>query len=111
PKDQETLAYPTDFESIKRTHTPSRHAIARKKTPELKISSAAVLASVADFPRHHLGSMIYACYPKPKPGSSVHHDLLPRFEGRENCTFQVRIPWRFLTKEARMDATERREIW
>lgn len=116
---KEELGYPDDFNSIKRTATPSNGVVRTKavvaskpeKVPELKINSQALLDSVASFPRNHLGSMVYSAEAKPKPGDSTRHKLIPRFEGRENCTFQVRIPWRYLTKESRRQICEERNLW
>lgn len=73
-----------------------------------------LLSSVADLPRHHLGSTLYAprisapsakaSVDSAKFGYTTIPRPLPRFEGRENCTFTVRVP-RF-----RIDANHREEI-
>ncbi|CAZ82593.1 unnamed protein product [Tuber melanosporum] len=82
----------------------------RVKT-SLLIDSSKVLASLASKPRQYLGSTIYQPTPTPKQGLSVTQPLLPRFEGRENCIFQVRIPRRFLSAEQRRDVHRRRCVW
>lgn len=82
----------------------------RVKT-SLLIDSSKVLASLASKPRQYLGSTIYQPTPTPKQGYSVTQPLLPRFEGRENCIFQVRIPRRFLSVEQRKDVHRRRCVW
>jgi hypothetical protein len=73
-----------------------------------------LLKSVAHLSRHHLGSTLYA--PRigvPSPNASLESQKfgytttpvpIPRFEGKENCTFTVRVP-RF-----RIDASHREEI-
>ncbi|PWW73897.1 Rxt3-domain-containing protein [Tuber magnatum] len=82
----------------------------RVKT-SLLIDSSKVLASLASKPRQYLGSTIYQPTPTPKQGYSITQPLLPRFEGRENCIFQVRIPRRFLSVEQRRDVHKRRCVW
>ena len=77
----------------------------------LLIDSSKVLASLATKPRNYLGSCVYLPSPTPKEGLSVTHPLLPRFEGRENSIFQVRIPKRFLGEPARRDVCRRRCVW
>ncbi|PGH23490.1 hypothetical protein AJ80_02444 [Polytolypa hystricis UAMH7299] len=73
-----------------------------------------LLRSVAHLPRYHLGSTLYA--PRiSAPSAKASHESskfgysstpvpLPRFEGKENCTFTIRVP-RF-----RIDASHREEI-
>ena len=73
-----------------------------------------LLASVAHLPRHHLGSTLYAPrvgVPTEKEGTesakfgyTTTPQPIPRFDGKENCTFTVRVP-RF-----RIDANHREEI-
>lgn len=62
-------------------------------------------------PRNFLGSIIYHPTPTPKQGYSVTQPLLPRFEGKENSIFQVRIPRRFLSEQQRRDVHRRRCVW
>lgn len=73
-----------------------------------------LLKQVAHLPRHHLGSTLYA--PRigvPSANASLESQKfgytstpvpLPRFDGKANCTFTVRVP-RF-----RIDASHREEI-
>jgi hypothetical protein len=77
----------------------------------LLIDSSKVLASLESKPRNYLGSTVYLPTPTPKEGYSVTQPLLPRFEGRENSIFQVRIPKRFLSDTHRRDVTRRRCVW
>jgi hypothetical protein len=73
-----------------------------------------LLRSVRHLPRYHLGSTLYsprvdvpsakAPAESAKFGYSTTPVPLPRFEGKENCTFTVRVP-RF-----RIDASHREEI-
>src|SRR5580700_2886482 len=91
--------------------------------PKQIVRSQLVLDSVADLPRHHLGHGIYeARLNVPRP-SSTEHSLaadrgfastplpLPRFEGRENCTYTIRIPRVHLTSVSRQEITSRRAVW
>lgn len=64
---------------------------------------------VAEFPRLHLGHMVYR--PRPGPDSDSLDHLMPRFDNRENCVFQIRIPRRFLYEKERMEIFKRRELW
>lgn len=75
------------------------------------IDSSKVLDSLDSKPRNYLGSIIYIPRPIPKEGMSVTAPLLPRFEGRENSIFQVRIPKRFLSMTQRRIASQQRHIW
>lgn len=77
----------------------------------LLIDSSKVLASLSSKPRHYLGSIIYHPIPTPKQGYSITQPLLPRFEGKENSIFQVRIPRRFLSEQQRRDVHRRRCVW
>lgn len=44
-------------------------------------------------------------------GYSTTHSMLPRFEGRENCIFQIRIPRRYLYERERAEVCRRRWLW
>lgn len=77
----------------------------------LLIDSSKVVASLSSKPRHYLGSIIYHPTPTPKQGYSITQPLLPRFEGKENSIFQVRIPRRFLSEQQRRDVHRRRCVW
>ncbi|CAL5869865.1 uncharacterized protein PFLUO_LOCUS4096 [Penicillium psychrofluorescens] len=84
------------------------------REPRTTVNIEPLLSSVADRPRHHLGSTLYtprisapsakASVDSAKFGYTTIPQPLPRFEGRENCTFTVRVP-RF-----RIDANHREEI-
>ena len=87
----------------------------------MTISSKAVLDSVRDLPRHHLGSQLYAPVLSVPSWKLSHEQLkfgyistpapLPRFEGRENCTFTIRIPRFYLQKDEREEICQRRALW
>ncbi|KAL1966137.1 hypothetical protein VTN77DRAFT_4885 [Rasamsonia byssochlamydoides] len=89
-------------------------APAPPREPQIIVNLEPLLKSVAHLPRHHLGSTLYA--PRigvPSPSASLESQKfgytttpvpIPRFEGKENCTFTVRVP-RF-----RIDASHREEI-
>lgn len=85
-----------------------RTVVARpvRKAPELIVHSEKVLAAVAHYPRHNLGSTVYDVLLEDNKST-----LLPRFDGRENCIYQVKIPYKFLTREARRNIIERAPIW
>lgn len=84
------------------------------REPNIFVNVEPLLKSVAHLPRHHLGSTLYS--PRigiPTPSASLESAKfgytttpvpIPRFEGKENCTFTVRVP-RF-----RIDASHREEI-
>lgn len=98
--------------------TPQHHSVIApnqppfsKVTTTLLIDSSKVLASLTSKPRNYLGSIVYLPTPTPKEGYSVTQPLLPRFEGRENSIFQVRIPKRFLADSHRRDVSRRRCVW
>ncbi|KKA18608.1 hypothetical protein T310_7445 [Rasamsonia emersonii CBS 393.64] len=89
-------------------------APAPPREPQTIVNLEPLLKSVAHLPRHHLGSTLYA--PRigvPTPNAPLESQKfgytttpvpIPRFEGKENCTFTVRVP-RF-----RIDASHREEI-
>lgn len=88
--------------------------ISPMREPRTVVNIDPVLSSVAHLPRHHLGSTLYtprigvpntkASFESAKFGYTTTPQPLPRFEGRENCTFTIRVP-RF-----RIDASHREEI-
>jgi len=98
-------------------HIHHHHTASQQQTPlskattTLLIDSSKVLASLTSKPRNYLGSMVYLPTHTPKEGYSVTHPLLPRFEGRENSIFQIRIPKRFLSDSHRRDVCRRRCLW
>ena len=112
-------------------HTPHHHhhknagqttpaPVQHIRRPITTIKTNPLLESVADLPRKHLGSQLYAPeitlppastpsftkFPfatKPKP--------LPLFEGKENCTFTIRVPRDFLTDRSREHVCCQRQLW
>ncbi|RPB13050.1 Rxt3-domain-containing protein [Morchella conica CCBAS932] len=95
-------------------HNASASASAAAPQPKVKtsllIDSTKVTASLSK-PRNFLGSVIYHPTATPKQGYSVTHTLLPRFEGKENSIFQVRIPRRYLSEQQRKEVHRRRCVW
>jgi hypothetical protein len=91
--------------------------------PKQVVKSKAVLDSVAHLPRYHLGHGIYQTdleagdppsskhWPNTQRGFASTPHPLPRFEGKENCTFTVRIPHVYLTPVSREEITSRRALW
>lgn len=90
--------------------------------PKTIINNLKVLESVADRPRSHLGHGYYRSALKPRSwtakrdfaaerGFASTPDPLPRFEGKENCTFTVKIPSVYLDQRSREEITSRRAIW
>lgn len=89
--------------------------------PNKKISSQAVLDSVADRPRKHLGDVVYQVVLKPTKLDSSHpkfgYSSNPRplpldvIKGNENSTLTVKIPRVHLTPSAREEITSRRAVW
>ncbi|KAL7624739.1 hypothetical protein AAE478_006310 [Parahypoxylon ruwenzoriense] len=89
--------------------------------PKQKISSQAVLDSVADRPRKHLGDVVYQVVLKPTKLDSSHskfgYSSNPRplpmevIKGNENSTLTVKIPRVHLSPSAREEITSRRAVW
>lgn len=89
--------------------------------PKKKVTSQAVLESVADRPRKHLGDVIYKVQLKPagphppnaKHGFASTPVPLPkdRIADNENSTLTVKVPRAHLTPGAREEITSRRAIW
>ncbi|XDG02717.1 hypothetical protein ABKA04_002332 [Annulohypoxylon sp. FPYF3050] len=89
--------------------------------PRHKISSQAVLDSVADRPRKHLGDVVYQVVLKPSKLESSHskfgYSSNPRplpmdvIKGNENSTLTVKIPRVHLSPSAREEITARRAVW
>lgn len=91
--------------------------------PKQIVKSKAVLDSVAHLPHDHLGHGIYqSTLESGDPPSTKHwgnaqrgfastpHPL-PRFEGKENCTFTIRVPRVHLASPSREEITSRRALW
>ncbi|KAL9015574.1 MAG: hypothetical protein Q9185_007038 [Variospora sp. 1 TL-2023] len=102
----------------KRLSTP----VIAQRVPSTIAKNDQLLASVRDFPRHHLGSTLYAPILEPayltaaqttttKLGVSSVPKPLPRYEGKENCTFTVRVPRFYLSDVEREEITRRRAVW
>lgn len=89
--------------------------------PVQKVSSQAVLDSVADRPRKHLGDVVYSVILKPakldssysKFGYSTTPRPLPMdmIKDNENSSLIVKIPRLHLTPSAREEITARRAVW
>ena len=89
--------------------------------PKNRVASQAVIESVADRPRKHLGDVIYQVQLKPagphppnaKLGFSSTPIPLPRdrIADNENSTLTVKVPRAHLTPLAREEITSRRAIW
>ncbi|KAI1770568.1 Rxt3-domain-containing protein [Hypoxylon cercidicola] len=89
--------------------------------PKQTISSQAVLDSVADRPRKHLGDIVYQVVLKPSKLDSSHskfgYSSNPRplpmevIKGNENSTLTVKIPRVHLSPAAREEITSRRAVW
>ena len=93
--------------------------------PKIFVRSQAVLDAVAHLPRKHLGHAYYESKLTPRRLTPRGHNVpalsdcgfastpqpLPRFEGRENCTFTVRIPRVYLEHTSRQEITQRRALW
>ena len=95
-----------------RIHSPAPTPPAKR--PKLIINSAPVLQMVDAYPRYYLGSMVYNSSGNTNAmskGYSTTHSMLPRFEGRENCIFQIRIPRRYLYERGRAEVCRRRWLW
>ncbi|KAH8881227.1 Rxt3-domain-containing protein [Thozetella sp. PMI_491] len=93
--------------------------------PKCVVSNKAVLDSVAERPRNHLGDVVYDPILKParrqdprtgrppRLGYSSTPKPLPQglIEDKENCTLTVKVGRQHLTKDAREEITSRRAVW
>lgn len=90
--------------------------------PNVTIVSSAVLDSVKNLPRRHLGHCYYesklkatssTVYPKKgRPGYSSTPKPLPRFENSQlNCTYTVKVPRVHLTNSSLKEITSRKSLW
>lgn len=80
-----------------------------------------LLKTVAHLPRQHLGSTLYcpkidvptatATPESAKFGYSSTPVPIPRFEGKENCTFTIRVPRFRIDRSHREEICARRAIW
>ncbi|KAF4636827.1 hypothetical protein G7Y89_g1245 [Cudoniella acicularis] len=127
----------TEVKSAPGTHShhlpKTQHHVTTHKTPaeanpvvplpKRTIKSNAVLESVADRRRNHLGYAYYEVTLRPGGDSSQGRlpatrrgfastpRPLPRFEGKENCTFTIKVPRAHLTDISREEITRRRAVW
>ena len=90
------------------------------RRPITTIKTNPLLEEIADRPRRHLGSQLYAPRVAPPPASTPSVTKfnfaskprpLPLFEDKENCTFTVRIPRDFLTDKAREHVCSQKQVW
>lgn len=91
--------------------------------PKRIINSQAVLDSVADRRRIHLGFAYYQTNLRPGGEESKTREPptrrgfasttlpLPRFEGKENCTFTIKVSRAHLVNSSREEITRRRGLW
>lgn len=91
--------------------------------PKQIVRSQAVLDSVSKLQRVHLGHMVYKTrvVPEDDPDVNPNHPSgrgfrtksapLPRFNGKENCTFTIRIPRIHLEDPSREELTAGRAVW
>ncbi|KAI9684903.1 MAG: hypothetical protein M1822_005552 [Bathelium mastoideum] len=90
--------------------------------PQTRILSQPIINSVAHLPRKHLGSALYnprVSIPASTTPSTI--DLkhgytsrarpIPRFNGKANCTFTIRIPRYFLRPDQREAVSGSRCLW
>ncbi|WYZ43491.1 hypothetical protein EsH8_VI_001190 [Colletotrichum jinshuiense] len=90
--------------------------------PKTIVTSKAVLESVTNLPRTHLGDVLYE--PKLKPARQIPNVPSGRgfastptplpwdmIKDKENCTLTVKVPKVYLTPAAREEITARRALW
>jgi hypothetical protein len=90
------------------------------RLPTTIIRNEALLQSVEKFPRHHLGSTLYRpIFETPSSLSSPSVEKIctgagrpiPRFEGKANCTFTVRVPRYYMKSSEREKICRRQALW
>jgi Histone deacetylation protein Rxt3 len=91
------------------------------REPDIVVNLQPLLDSVAHHPRHHLGSTLYAprigipsskaSLESQKFGYTTTPVPIPRFEGKENCTFTVRVPRFRIDSARREEICARRALW
>lgn len=90
--------------------------------PNVTIVSSAVLDSIKNLPRRHLGHCYYesklkatssTVYPKKgRPGYTSTPKPLPRFENSQlNCTYTVKVPRVHLSNSSLKEITSRKSLW
>lgn len=82
--------------------------------PTIVINNKAIVSSINTLTRRHLGSVLYA--PGLEPPDSEHprtisHYVIPRCDGKVNCTLTVRIPRFYLSKEEREQVCRTRYVY
>ena len=101
-------------------HHHHHHTPKPPRIPNTIINNETLLKSIRHLPRVHLGSTVYSSSVEPatsnasqssKLGYSSTPKPLPRYEGKENCTFTVRIPRFYLGALEREDICRRRALW
>ncbi|KAL9059854.1 MAG: hypothetical protein Q9162_000924 [Coniocarpon cinnabarinum] len=84
------------------------------------IRTSPLVDSVAHIPRKHLGSNLYAPQIGPPPASTASFskfqfaskpEPLPVLEGKDNCTFTIRVPRELLSDKSREQTMSERQIW
>ncbi|KAE8448779.1 hypothetical protein EG329_008781 [Mollisiaceae sp. DMI_Dod_QoI] len=102
--------------------TPTKPVNTVIPIPKTTINNQAVLDSVSNRPRNHLGHAYYKSTlsatshtvkrdrASDRGFASTPHPL-PRFEGKENCTFTIKIPAVYLGDKSREEITSRRALW
>lgn len=96
-------------------------AMSPMREPRTVVNIDPVLSSVSHLPRHHLGSTLYTPrigmpnaktpFESAKFGYMTTPQPLPRFEGRENCTFTIRVPRFRIDSSRREEICTRRALW
>ncbi|OGM45437.1 hypothetical protein ABOM_006333 [Aspergillus bombycis] len=104
-----------------RPATANPPAVTPMREPRTVVNIEPVLSSVAHLPRHHLGSTLYAprlgvptekaTLESAKFGYTTTPLPLPRFEGKENCTFTIRVPRFRIDSSHREEICARRALW
>ncbi|KAF2839567.1 Rxt3-domain-containing protein, partial [Patellaria atrata CBS 101060] len=91
------------------------------KKPLTTVISEPLIKSVEHLPRNHLGSKLYS--PQldiPSSQSQMLHAKfgymsyatpIPKFDDKSNCTFTIRVPRYFLTREQREQICTARNVW
>lgn len=87
--------------------------------PELTVHDKALMQSVENLPRKHLGNALYSTTLSMASNKNTINDVkfafdttvmpIPRFEGKANCTFTVRVPREYL-QMSDSDASTAEEI-
>lgn len=88
--------------------------------PTITINNEAILATVRNLPRVHLGSTVYSSSLEPAGSAAIDTSKLgylstphplPRYEGKENCTYTVQIPRFYLGAGEREKICRRGAVW